>query len=1099
MSNPVRPGNGTQHDLRSGDQYDVAMHLTDELFEVLGTDKSELVDVLRDKVRPVIWHKNPPQDIAEAKHREAERNKVFKDVLQDLGGHPEKRVEFMDAYTRMGHLYELAGLVARDNNFQKLRESGQGIPGGITRFIEARKQKTPGQVTMQGLLDQLNKPVFEVVMTAHPTNVNSPEIINELRELGSTVDAVRLRKPEHPPVHKAMESFCRAPLIHQKITRDGATETRTDENLTVYDETKLMLSFMKNLYDDVPQILGKFTDSLDDHAKKTRQTYDPIDVKPQIRFAAWGSSGDKDGNYNVNADTTLLAMAQHKYDIINAYKDTLGEMSGIDNLPALDQWKNDLTEAQNKLQHSLSTLNKARVKREPLSEKQFSEISADVASVFGDLAGEKKRFEKDLVDAYKTTKTPEFRAKIGNEADADKLQQDVLNLTRRARIFGFGFGRIEYRETAEEYARVVGEIVPGYNEMDEAHRVKALTETLNTPGAAEKLLEAAMPRIQEGHGKPYPRKGDPNEKDALPIAYQTIKRMELARDHPGMVTDNVLAECEQTSNLLEAQFLQAAVGKNGKRPVLGIIPLFENPRSLSDADKTLAGAYANEAYQDHLRLVAQTKAKESDTTPEITQQVQIAHSDNTRRSGLPAARAFIDEAHDKIRAVNAKTMIPLHKGDADAKPVKTQFFEGGSASDALRGGVRAVTAACNQYGLNDFAKFTYQGGDLVNYFNYTPSVTRLFPRVIANMANNTANSNDKNAPHANRPKYYNVFSNEVAREALQATLTDYEQNVFKDDAIGVVLGQLGSGHEREGRAGAAGSRAQRGRSPTENASPELQRTAFAIVHSTSMGGVKKVNPNSIRTINFSEMLQHGGLVPTWIGSHGLEHNLLEAIAKKTGELSQSAGDLETHHEDSYKRQKRDFTTHCRDSSTDAPINPKHVKYLYDSSPVFKDVIDRMAFGVAMTDMDQVEKLHPELRNETIGNKKFLDRLEEEYKGAAKLCYAAFTGSSPVIAQDSPDSLNASLRFAITKQLPHIEALVNDKTAYRDLFLQAKAEWRREEQFDPHLDKLIHSGIDDVMHGRFPPADDIEYKALLQQTNPAKYGKPRESGNGVAKG
>src|SRR6185312_7337477 len=131
---------------------------------------------------------------------------------------------------------------------------------------------------------------------------------------------------------------------------------------------------------------------------------------------------------------------------------------------------------------------------------------------------------------------------------------------------------------------------------------------------------------------------------------------------------------------------QAATNDKGKRPLLGIVPLFEEPDTMKNIDTIMEGAYENKAYQAHLQLLAEDRHG-----GKITQQIQIAQSDNARRAGIPAARAFIHDAFKKINALHEREKIA------------GQFYIGGSISDAYRNGVRALTASINAFGMHKFA------------------------------------------------------------------------------------------------------------------------------------------------------------------------------------------------------------------------------------------------------------------------------------------------------------------------------------------------------------------------------------------------------------
>ncbi len=82
--------------------------------------------------------------------------------------------------------------------------------------------------------------LLEAVLTQHPTNVNSLQSIRDQRRIGLAVEAVAQDRGDIQQVKKAIEEYSRTPILHQK---DGS-----DSNFTVYDETKIVLNSLGNIY-----------------------------------------------------------------------------------------------------------------------------------------------------------------------------------------------------------------------------------------------------------------------------------------------------------------------------------------------------------------------------------------------------------------------------------------------------------------------------------------------------------------------------------------------------------------------------------------------------------------------------------------------------------------------------------------------------------------------------------------------------------------------------------------------------------------------------------------------------------------------------------
>lgn len=946
----------------------------------------------------------------------------------------EQKEAALALWLRLGQLYELAALVARANLVDLWRDPEKPrLPGGITDMV------TTALAAGVNPLEALTRPVFEVVMTAHPTNVNDSESILALRNIGQALDGLRTSsgetKKQLATLDKALTGVLNARAIPERITAAGE---RVPTNLSVHAETELILYYLGAVYDDLPLVYGGFDRVL---TRKLGGEYDPAQLMLNFRFSSWGSSGDKDGNSQITAGTTLEAIVMHHHEIIRRYRETLDALPKEARTGKLPLWRNRLASVENRLEAlraevratlaPINAINAETLRLEALvseeghaeqiasiratmrakrlhyfSPQKFRVFSADLQDILWEL-GEypKQDFLAVLKDAYET-------------ATGDARTQLLLFL-RRVRCFGFQFARIEFRETAAEYTRVVGDIFAVYRRLhpNDSLLPDAPYETLPEPkkitllstliesGKAPTIMAQVREDIEfRGAGLMY------DDENAAPIALHTLLRMELARDFPDMITANVLAECEQLSQLLEAQFLQSAcTDGEGRHPVMGIVPLYEEPAVMKQVGHLLSRAYSNVTYRRHLTAVAEHLFARGYGTGRATQQVQIAHSDNTRRAGLPAARALIYQAHDLIRQAGKEAGIV------------TQFFEGGSNSDPFRGGIRSISATANMYDTHDFIKFTFQGGDLLNYFNYAGSTERLFARNLSHMAKTlvqkergvwTAEGTDEN----DHPRNLKLWT-EAALPPLIATTEDYRHDIFSKEAIGRFLYETRDTYGNTGsRAGARGS----------NRAKVQQEKAE-----------KKIDPLNMRTITFSESFAHAGITPTWLGIAVLEARLQQALA---------------------------------------PLAPATLHDLYSKSAIFRDVADRIAFGVAMSDIAGLARYYPALKNDP-----FTAYLKEEYQAAARLAAHALSDKPATPLPEETDAIREYTR----RLMPHLYATMQHKSAYMTAVQEMKRAWRKdrgksaEEKNASHrwVMSLAHAAIDCVTHGRMPFADDPMYRKM----------------------
>lgn len=1004
---------------------DLARELSDQQIEIIRKKPDfggkEIADRLK-MLRDAVWgSKRTKKPLTEDKQKE-----VFTNSIKELS--ETQKEQLLSSYARMGHLYEIASLSARSNYFKDIQTNPKDvIPDSIadlTKLVHIDTKELVYKNTRE-LVEKLNHPVFEITMTAHPTNVNSLESMQAQRKINKALES-----HDQEALTEALINYQETSLLKEKI-ENGKKAT---ENLTVRDETNISLYFLGNIYEDLPRVYGNYDRALEKHSRNINSSYDPTALNLKIKFGSWGSSGDKDGNNSVTAETTLEAIALHTQAIITRYRDDL------EKIPALSRWKTNFSEALTELNPLTEEIAKLRedAKKEQkdnnstpekLSER-FDKLSGDLAKIRNSL--DSNGFEKDLNESAKNN---------------TREGKDSLNLLRRFRTFGFNFSKIEYRETAKEYSRVVGELVDGYKVLTLEDKVEKLTDLLQTQGAATGLFAAKKSQITEGAGKTY------SKESAMPIAYHTLKRMALARDFSDMIKDNVLAECGQLengngkglnddekatliktqglANILEAQFLQQAVIKDGKHPKLGIVPLFEEPDTLKNIELIMEAAYNNAAYRKHLEAIKDNQQDGS------IQQVQIAHSDNARRSGLQAARAYIHTAHHKMRE--------LSKNYPD---IQTQFFEGGSMSDTYRNGVRALSKTIDAFALHDFAKFTFQGGDLLNFFNHPSSIERLFDNATSHQTRmledgDTAGKKWISRVRNSQSKAPNEEIEKNVNRALRKTLKDYITDDFTTDSMGILLAALNYNKVKY-----------------SNASSRADERGLVFVNAKTTAGVAYVSKDTentirlkpvpiedVRSIIFSKAWQGVGIVPSWIGSLDLKEHL-DAVF-----TNPEYNDVE------------------KTGIPLAPLTERSLKRIYDYSPTFHDAQDRTAFAIALTDMDAATAISKKNLKSAFGEDRdsanfYLDRIQRTYKAAAELAYSSITGKQ--LHASNLD--NKQIRDKMIDALPHLKEDIINKINYRAALLHWQAE-HLELSDSQYMFRTAQAAKDTVEHGRWLGASD----------------------------
>jgi phosphoenolpyruvate carboxylase len=262
--------------------------------------------------------------------------------------------------TRLGHLHQLAGLLARDNLLQQTDG-----PSTARSFLNGDLGSKRGKnyTSPEAAVAALNRPAFELTFTAHPTNTSSIASMQDLRELGELL--ARWKKDDGsdpkllpPQIRSAIQSYGDTPILPMDGEKPRA--------MTVREEVDHMLYYLGNSYADLPRVYASYDKALNE---KFADRYHPETLKLGVKFHSWGSSGDKDGNARVNADTTLYALAAHYAEILERYRKDLRPV------PGMYDWQEKIESACASAKTVQYEMRELLDGRQRLSEAKFDQLS----------------------------------------------------------------------------------------------------------------------------------------------------------------------------------------------------------------------------------------------------------------------------------------------------------------------------------------------------------------------------------------------------------------------------------------------------------------------------------------------------------------------------------------------------------------------------------------------------------------------------------------------------------------------------------------------------------------------------------------------------
>ncbi len=1078
INNILQKNNSAQQNLlNSTNQNQVVMGLHNALIH--GVDADDMKQRLNG-IHAALWYKT-------GLNEKTRHNLLTSTIHGNDGGFApidkDNVSEFLTNLAHMGQMNEMGALVARENVFREVgkKRTANNQPDGMAASYIAN-----ADASVSDLVQQISGKVFEQSFTAHPTNMNDLIAMKAQRDVMDAIDKMRHANPtseinsrgKNDADTKLREAVGK--YVETTTTPREKYLPEQDTNLNTADETDNMLYFLKRAYANVGDVYEDFDKALSAKAAERGEAYKPEELKLKYVFSSWGSSGDKDGNNKVNAYTLLQSLAQHMEVALGEYNANLHNIGYLP--PELMDWKAKIDRVHTQAVSIKSKLAELQDQWGAMPPEEADALFDQYSSALKALVngGDK---EKNIYGVQ----MKEFATALGNaisaeipeglsedeHKEAEDSKQQVLMLKRRYDIFGATMGRIEFRETANNFCKVMNYLLDGEyglpaEEMEkqgvspeamaaaETKKQEILSDLLRNPERISELVEAKRATFErEGSGIGYTNTDQ--------MVNHTLKRLQLAAQFPDAFVNQVLAECQDASNVLEAQVLmKAAKTKTGEEPVLGIQPLFEDPDILLKVGGIMDNLFSNEFYQQHLTDFA--KAHPRDVVDgKATQVVQFAHSDNSRRGGTPASAAAIYIAHKAYRDVCKKHGIEARE------------FQGGSMSDPFRSGVRSMVGMINDYDMYDFTKVTIQNGDLLNLYNYDPSAKRFMEGILVYQAQ-----------HKQHLKSQVESIDKMALEVALGCKEFYRENHFRNDKIGLLFPLILS-NSNEIQSGNVGSRGQRNdASNTQKAGPK----PFETISVDGFEGAQPyMNPNEVRTITYSELLQHHLICPTWLSVAHMKTNMSDYVDAHFDELMKEpkiesllnksmVDDKDVEAKKSYLKQ-----------------SPQMWKMMRDHSPAFKKIMDHAAFGLAMTNFKTLHETLQTKMKDYPAAAEYLKGMEREYIDAAQLIEMSFSGLSTTVkpvTKETPEpevlERTDQVQKMATNLLPHLKSEIETKRGFLGFMQQMQEKlvslFGAAADLPQGIARLLHAARDTMTHSRYLAADDLVYRQALKQMQPA---------------
>jgi phosphoenolpyruvate carboxylase len=602
--------------------------------------------------------------------REAERGDTdVRDLLAELD--PGTAAVLGRAFATYFHLANLAEQLHRAQERKKRHAEGEGpLHLLVDRLAE---QADPDELSTA--LSRLElRPVF----TAHPTEAQRQSVLGKLRAIA---DVLADDLPEEIAEKR----------LHRLVDLIWQTDEIRPERPTVLDEARSVAFYLEQLgRHGVPAVLTELDEELDRVGLSL-----PAGSRPLV-LGSW-VGGDRDGNPNVTASTTLEAMQ------VYADRGMRIQIGLIEGLVQELSLSTRLVGVSEDLRRSL-----ARDRRLlPEVYDRFVRLNAEepyrlkCSYIHARLENTRERYAdgsphqegRDYLGAEEYLRDlavmdASLRSH-GGERVADGGLRDVM---RTANAVGLHLASVDVREHTNFHHTALGalfdrlgELETPYAELDHAGRI----ETLSAELAGRRAL---TPR------RNWENIGDESFRETLEV-FDCIREVQETYGEDALHT-YIISMAQNVDDILavavlarEAGLIEITTGEDGTPQAMAtidVVPLFETATELKISGDLLDGMLSDPSY----RAIVAARGD--------IQEMMLGYSDSNKGAGLTTSQWSIHQAQRQLRDVAAKHGVRL------------RLFHGRGGSVGRGGGPAGEAIAAQPHGVVDAVMKVTEQGEVIS-------------------------------------------------------------------------------------------------------------------------------------------------------------------------------------------------------------------------------------------------------------------------------------------------------------------------------------------------------------------------------------------------
>lgn len=574
------------------------------------------------------------------------------------------------SYFKLVNIAEQNHRIRRRREYKFISDTTDSVEGSIESLFKSLGQRGLKYYDFKEFLGKMS---IELVLTAHPTEVNRHIVLEKFRHISSLLENLQ------NPILSEQEKINIEREIYVEVTSLWQTEEVPSYKLTPLDEARnAHYYFNETIFEALTNVYLEFEDKIKEH-----YGVDQIDLPTFLRFGSW-VGGDRDGNPFVTPDITLQVLQMQKVLVIEKY---------------LEQVK--------KLKRQLSSSKKLV----PVSNELSASIDKDSEHMAGALKvknpDEAYRIKLDYIETRLTATLENVR---GNEVPGSYPHKDLFlsdlliidrslrenngayladstlkKLIRQIRVFGFHLAKLDVRQNSRVHRAAIEEITDrlnliDYNKISEDEKTHWLTGEIRNPRPlVPEWLELS------------------SETSELLKTFGTV-RQSLESIDPGCIDTYIISMTSSASNVLEVLLLSKEAGLYKKKDgviksALNVVPLFETIDDFRNAPEVMETLYQNPVYRDQLRARGDIS------------EIMIGYSDSGKDGGHLCASWEIHKAQRVLKKL------------ADKYGLRSKFFHGRGGTVSRGGGPTNQAILARPAGtVEGMIKITEQGE--VIYSNY---------------------------------------------------------------------------------------------------------------------------------------------------------------------------------------------------------------------------------------------------------------------------------------------------------------------------------------------------------------------------------------------